>query len=197
MSALLEPARARFNGYVSDMSPRDRALFLGLTLSLYGGLLLGSLWLGSSILGDLRSRSSARESVATRLEAMESELKANSAKAAEIETVLRENANQDLPSFVEKAALKLSLGSNLKAVKAKGTTSIGNIEEKSFNIELDKISLGQLTELLFEMETTGYPLRIRTTRLKTVGPPGQRLLSGTLEVSRFKLDESGTTTEGN
>jgi hypothetical protein len=116
---------------------------------------------------------------------------------AEIEEVLRQNESQDLPSFVEKAALKLGLGANLKAVKAKGTTTTGNIEEKAFTIEIDKVTVTQLTDLLFEMETTGYPLRIRSTRLKTSGPPGSRLLSGTLEVSRFKLDESGTTTEGN
>lgn len=193
MATILEPVRVRFNGYVSDMSARDRALFLGLALSLYSGLLLGSLWLGSSILGDLRSRVAAREDAAERIEEMERELAANASKADEIEKVLKEHASQDLPSFVEKAATKLSLGQNLKAVKAKGASTIGNIEEKSFNIELDKISVGQLTELLYEMETSGYPLRVQTTRLKTVGPPGTRLLSGTLEVSRYKLDESGTT----
>ncbi len=198
MSTFLEPARARFNGLVSDMSPRDRALFLGLTLCLYGGLLAGALWLGGSILGDLRSRISLREEATQRLEAMEAELANNSAKAAEIEALLRANADQDLPSFVEKAALKLGLGTNLKAVRAKGTTTTGNIEDKAFSIELDKLSLGQLTDLLFELETTGYPLRIRSTRLKTVGPPGARLLSGTLEVSRFRLEEATTsTTEGN
>ena len=195
MSTLLEPARARFNGLVSDMTPRDRALFLGLTLSLYGGLIVGSFWLGGNILSDVRSRIAMREAAAVRLSAMEEDLARNASDAEAIEALLREHATQDLPSFVEKTALKLGLGTNLKAVKAKGTTTTGNIEEKSFTIELDKVTLAQLTDLLFEMETSGYPLRIRTTRLKTVGPPGTRVLTGSLEVSRFKIEDAAVPTE--
>ncbi len=196
MLGFLEPVRARFNGLVSDMTPRDRALLLGLLLSLYAGLIVGGFWLSQSILGDLRSRVATREAAMVRLEEMEAGLVRNSAKVEEIEDLLRNNATQDLPSFVEKAAAKLGLGANLKAVRAKGATTEGNLEERSYTIELERVTLAQMTDLLFELETAGFPLRIRTTRLKTSGPPGTRVLTANFEVSAYKLVESAKATEG-
>lgn len=193
---LLEPLRTRFGGLVADMSPRDRNLFLGLVLCLYVGVLGVAAWGGKALLSDAQSRITTKQAALTRLLDMEGDYEANVAKVAEIEDTLRKNATQDFPSFVEKSAAKHSLSTNLKAVREKGASTEGNLQEKSFTVELDKVSLGQLTDFLFELETNGYPLRIRTMRVKTTGAPGQRLLNPTFEVSAYKLDESAAATEG-
>lgn len=192
----LDPLRSRFGGLVADMSPRDRNLFLGLVLCVYLGALGAAAWGGKSFLADAQSRITAKQAAVTRLEAMETEYVANVAKVTEIEDTLRKNATQDFPSFAEKAAAKHSLGTNLKAVREKGATTEANLQVKTYTVELDRVSLAQLTDFLFELETTGYPLRIQTMRVKTNGPPGQRLLSPTFEVAAYKLDESGETAAG-
>lgn len=186
----LEPVRARFHGLVADMSPRDRNLFLGLVVCAYVGLLVAAGWGSKGLLDDLQSRIALRQSAITRLEGLEATYVANEGKVAEIEDTLRKNATEDLPSYVEKAAQKYGLTPNLKAVREKGTHTEGNLEEKTYTVELDKVTLTQLTDFLFEVETNSFPLRIRTSRLKATGAPGARVLSATFEVSSFRLDEA-------
>lgn len=187
---MFEPVRSRFSALVADMSPRDRSLFLGLVIAAYLGALGVTAWGGKSLLSDVQSRISTKQTALTRLESMQSEYAANSARVVEIEDTLRTNANQDLASYVEKAAQKVGVGTNLKAVREKGVSTQGNLEEKSYTVDIDKVTLTQLTDFLFEIETNGFPMRIRTSRVKTSGAAGARLLSATFEISAFRLDES-------
>ncbi len=187
----LEPVRARFHGLVADMSPRDRNLFLGLVVMAYIAILGAAGWGGKGLLADLQSRISTRETALTRLQELETQYVANEGKVKEIEDILRKNGKEELPSYVEKAAQKYGLSPNLKAVREKGSNTEGNLVEKTYTVELDKLALSQLTDFLFEVETNNYPMRIRTGRIKATGAPGTRLLGVTFEVSAFSLDESG------
>ncbi len=186
---IFEPVRSRFSALVADMSPRDRSLFLGLVIAAYLGALGVAAWGGKSLLSDVQSRIATKQTALTRLEAMQAEYAQNSAKVAEIEETLRTNANQDLPSYVEKAAQKVGVGTNLKAVREKGVATQGNLEEKSYTVEIDKVTLTQMTDFLFEIETNGFPMRIRTSRVKTSGAAGARLLSATFEISAYRLTD--------
>lgn len=190
MNVFVEPLRARFGGLVADMSPRDRALFLGLVLFAYLGVLGVAGWGGNALLRDVQSRIATKQAALTRLEAMEGEYVANSAKVVEIEASMRANGKQDFTAYAEKAAQKTGVATNLKAVREKGSTTEGNLIEKTYTVDLEKVTLGQLTDFLFEVEANGYPLRVRTARLKTTGPAGQRLLGASFEVATYKLDES-------
>ena len=60
---------------------------------------------------------------------------------------------------------------------------------KSYTVELDKVSLGQLTDFLFEVETNGFPMRIRSSRMKASGAAGTRVLSATFEANAYSLNE--------
>ena len=189
--AVLEPVKGRFGNLVAEMSPRDRALFLGLIVTGYLGLLFGGAWLGRSILSDLQSRIAAKQESLTQLESMESAYMADAGKVKDIEETLRSNATQDLPSFMEKAAQKGNIAANLKGVKEKGVDTEGNLEAKTYNVEFTSLSLLQLTDVLFEIETKGYPVRIQSTHVKSVGASGQRLLNATLEVTAYRLTDAG------
>lgn len=188
---LMEPLRQRFSGLVADMSPRDRNLFLGLVVSAYIGVLLLAGWAGKGLLDDLQSRISTRQSALTRIEALESGYVENEAKVKEIEEILRKNATEELPSYLEKAAAKHGLTGNLKAVREKGTDTEANLQEKQYTVDLDKVSVAQLTDFLFEVETNGFPMRIRTSRVKATGAPGTRLLTVAFEVSSYRLVDEG------
>ncbi len=196
MLSFMEPLRGRFGSLVGDMSPRDRTLFLGLILFAYLGALSLAGWAGSGLLGDLQSRIATKSDALSRLEAIEGEFVANTAKVTEIEATLRTTATQDLASFVEKAAQTHDLTANLKAVREKGVTTTGNLVETSYAVELEKVTLVQLTAFLGEIEGGAYPLKVRTARLKTNGAPGTRLLTASFEVAAYKLDESATAAGG-
>ena len=196
MLSFMEPLRGRFGSLVGEMSPRDRTLFLGLILFVYLVALGLAGWAGSGLLGDLQSRIATKSDALSRLEVIEGEFVANTAKVTEIEATLRTTASQDLASFVEKAAQQHNLTGNLKGVREKGVSTTGNLVETSYAVELEKVTLEQLTQFLGEIEGGTYPLKIRTARLKTNGAPGTRLLTASFEVAAYKLDETAPVAGG-
>lgn len=186
---VLEPVKTRFGALVADMSPRDRRMFLGLIVAAYVGALGFSLWLGGSLVADARSRVDARETALGRLRLLEAQYVADAAQVEEIENILRQNANQDFQAYVEKAAQKTGVTQNLRAVREKGMTQEGTLQVKTYAVDIDKVSLQQLTDFLYEVEAGGYPLRIDQSRIKTSGSAGTRLMNASLEVSAYRLEE--------
>lgn len=185
--AMMDPLRERFAELVATMSPRDRGLFLGLVAFAAVALLGGAWWLGSSILGDVESRVSARQSTLTQIQALVAEHDAAAETVAAIEADLRRNANQDLPSFIEKKASEEGISANLQGVREKQVVTEGSLEERTYSVEITKITLAQLTAFLYAIETDGYPLRVRSTKMKSVTQQGVKLLNVSMEVSAFKL----------
>lgn len=187
---LFEPVRTRFGAMVAEMSPRDRTLFLGLLVVGYAGALGMTLWLTGAAVSDARSRVSAREVALGRLGVLEAQYLDNAATVEQIENLLRENANQDFQAYVERAAQKSGTSGNLKAVREKGMTQDGTLQVKTFNVEVDKVSLQQLTDFLYEVEAGGFPLRINSSRIKASGQPGSKVVTATLEIHAYRLEET-------
>jgi type II secretory pathway component PulM len=171
------------------MSPRDRRLFLGLVIACYGGAVFMAFWLGSGFLSDLDSRVDTRDDALMRLSSMEADYVRNADQVAAIEDSLRQNANQDFQSYVERAAATVGVTSNLKSVREKGVSELGTLQEKTYAVELDRVTVQQLSEFLFELEAGGFPLRIRTSRIKGSGQAGSRVVTASLELSAFRLNE--------
>ncbi len=186
---IIEPVKTRFGALVADMSPRDRKMFLGLIVALYVGVLGFALWLGGSLVSDARSRVDARESVLGRLRVLEAQYLADAAEVAAIEDILRKNADQDFQAYVEKAAEKTGVTQNLRAVREKGMTQEGTLQVKTYAVDVDKVTLQQLTDFLYEVEAGGYPLRIDQSRIKTSGTAGSKLMNAAFEVSAYRLEE--------
>ncbi len=187
---ILEPVRTRFGAMVAEMSPRDRTLFLGLLVLGYLGAVGMTVWLTNTAVGDARSRVDAKEVALSRLQLLEAQYLENAGTVEQIENLLRENANQDFQAYVEKAAQKAGISGNLKAVREKGMTQDGTLQVKTFNVEVDKVSLQQLTDFLYAVEAGGFPLRINTSRIKASGQPAAKLVTATLEIHAYRLEEA-------
>lgn len=189
MAAVMDPVRQRFSEVVADMSPRDRRLASGLVIFVVGSLLFGAWWLSSSILGDLQSRVTEREESLALLNVLASDNASAIEQVTSIEAELRKSAGQDLPSFIEKQAGKVGIAGNLQGVREKQVTTEGTLEEKTYSVEVSKITLEQLNGFLHAVETDGYPLRIRSMKTKTVTSAGVKSLTVTFEVSAFRLTD--------
>ncbi len=185
----------RIQDLLADMSPRDRALLLGLVgLSLVGAF-GGALWWMSSTLSDLETRISDREDTlaAVQLAAAEYEVAADEAKA--IEEQLKKHAGTDLSSYLEKAATTAKVKDKLKSVREKSSAVDGNIEEKLHTVSLNELTLDELTEFLYEVETSGYPLRIKTFRVKTRTRRGETSLNVDMDISAFQIIDDTPASE--
>ena len=190
MSRIVETLRGRFGDMVAAMTARDRKLFVGLVVFGYVAVVGGLLWVGRSQLGDLQSRVEAQEETLSLVTLLAAEQLDAADQITTIEDQLRKNATTDLPSFMEKATQKVGISAQLQGVREKGTTTEGTLEDKTYGVELSKLSLQQLVEFLHEVETSRYPLKIRNAKVKTQTLAGQKVLNVTLEVSAFRLVEA-------
>lgn len=189
---ILEPVRGRFAELVATMSSRDRTLFLGLTVFVVLVLLGGGWWLGRTLVGDVESRVASREETLALLRGLAAENAAAAEQVESIEAELRKNAGEDLPSFIEKKAGEAGIAANLQGVREKQIITEGTLEERTYSVEVTKITLQQLTGFLYAIETDGYPLRARSTKVKSVTQQGVKLLNVSMEISAFKLTDEGT-----
>ncbi len=192
MSRIIETLRGRFGDMVASMTPRDRKLFVGLVVFVYATVVGGALWAGRGALADLQSRVDAQEETLTLVKVLAADQAEGAADVKVIEDELRKNATQDLPSFMEKSAQNVGISAQLAGVREKGTSTTGTLEDKTYGVELSKLTLQQLVEFLHEVETSRYPLKIRNTKVKSQTLAGQKLLNVTLEVSAFRLVEAAS-----
>ena len=192
MSRFVETVRGRFGDLVASMTPRDRKLFVGLVVSVYVALVGAAFWFGRAQLRDLQARVTDREDTLTLVKLLAADEAEGRGQVKTIEDELRRNSTQDLPSFMEKAAQKTGISAQLQGVREKGTSTEGTLEEKTYGVELAKLTLQQLVEFLHEVETARYPLKIRSTKVKSQTFGGQKVLNVTLEVSAFRLVEAAT-----
>ena len=188
--AILQPLRNRFSDLVSTMSPRDRSLFLGLLAFLVLVLLGGGWWFARSLLGDAESRVRSREQTVQELESLAAAHASALTQVSSIEEELRKNAAQDLPSFLERKATDAGIASNLQGVREKQLSTQGTLEERTYTVEISKITLEQFVSFLYKVEADGYPLKIRSTKVKAVTLQGAKLLNVSIELSAFKLVNS-------
>ncbi len=185
----------RVQDLLADMTPRDRSLLLGLVA--FGALLLvgGSIWAMSSTISSLDSRLRDRELTLTRVQAMAAQQATAEGEAAAIEEQLKKFAGTDLSSFMEQAARNASVGDRLDSVREKSSASSGNIEERLYSVSLNSLTLPEMTDFLYEVEGTGYPLRIKTFKVKTRKRGEVSSLSVEMDVSAYRLIEDADAGE--
>ena len=187
--ATMNPLRERFNGVVASLSERDRRLLMGLIAFVMIAALGFGWWTARGLLGDARGRVADREETLALVKDLGNAQGTAAAQVKSIEEELRKNAGQDLPAFMEKTAAKVGISTSLAAVREKEAHTEGTLEEKIYSVELSKMNVQQLTDFLYEAETGGYPLRIRSMKTKTVTAQGVKMLNVSLEVSAFRLVE--------
>ncbi len=184
--------KERFGQLVATMSPRDRYLFMGLVLMVYGSVLGGFWYVGHHALANLHSRIDDEEQAYATLSGLASDQASASADIDRIEAELKKNSGTDLSSFVEKAAQKVGIASSLQ-VRDRETSADGNLQSKTFSVELTKITLQQVKDFLFELESTGYPLKITGARFKSTTLAGAKVLNVSLDVTAYTLLDAAAT----
>ena len=141
----------------------------------------------------------ARDEVADREQTLKNVKTAASAYAetadgvATIEAALKEHGGQDLSVFMEKAAEKVGITSSLQ-VRPKEGRPEGDLLEKMYSVEISRITLQNLVDFLYAVETEGYPMKIKTMKTKSVTASGSRVLNVSLDVAAYRYPE-GTTGE--
>jgi type II secretory pathway component PulM len=177
----------RIQDILASMSSRDRTMFIGLIV--FGVLVItgGSAFLMNRVLGDLEERIDSQSHTLQIMETMASDYRDSSEKAEQIEEELARNTDNDLSAFLEKSAKNTGIGDKLDAVKEKSTSSDGVLQEKLYAVTLSKLELTELSDFLYEVETAGFPMQIKTLKVKTRTKKGERTLSVDLDIAAYTL----------
>lgn len=194
MSALrarIAALQARVDGLLDGMSPRDRKLAIVLVVFLalvaVGG---GAWWMN----GSLESKAKALkdlEDYQHDIDVLAAEYEVAQADLIAVEDALRQKQGQDLSTFMEKAASTAGIAESLDSVREVSVVELGSLEQKNYTVRLTKISQEQAAEFLYQVEGTGFPLRISSAKFKRVKVSGEWLLNLTLEVAAYRLLEEG------
>ena len=191
MRERIEAILDRIQDVLADMTPRDRQLLLGLTIALLVAIVAGSSYAMKKSLDTLELRVKERASDVQYVNTTAQEYADAQANLQVLEADLQKTSSVDLSAFLEQAAQKASIDSP-DSVREKSSTTEGNLEEKQFTVTLNDISLQQLSEFLYEAEASGYPLKIRTTKVKTKTKKDEKLLQVNMDISAFRAVQEGS-----
>lgn len=191
----IKDALARAEASLGALSPRDRGLVVGLlafgalTVLIGGGLAM------RSSLRSAESKVQARRETLQLIEALASDHAAADERAAEIAAQMKVHDGTELSAFLEQAARNAQVGDKLDAVREKSASTTGDIEEKVYAVSITRLSVQEMTRFLAEVESKGYPLRIRSFKVKTRSRKDEpKQVDVSMDVSAFKILASAAPT---
>lgn len=183
ITALLE----RIQDGMRSLSSRDRVLLIALSSALLLGLLVG---VGMGISSSLRRQRASTEEAEGKLTLAQS-LGVDHARYAEqikeIEARIQAHADTDLQAFLEQASNRVGVSDRLNAVREKSATTDGDLEDKLYTVSLSKLTVDEYAGFLYEVESVGYPLKIRTTRVKRRQRGEEVTLDVDMDISAFRV----------
>lgn len=174
------------------LPPRDRALAIGLLIFLFVG---GIGWAMRSMYTSVQSQKQDIERLEDNLrliQLLQQEQIAVKDEVTQIEQSLAKNATTDLSAFLEQAAKTAGFDPKEKnmQVREKSASTDGRLQEKVFSVSLSDITTEEFAKFLFQTETSGYPLQIQTTTVKTRLKQNEKVLNLTLDIAAYKLLET-------
>lgn len=184
-----EAVRDRVQDALADMSPRDRGLLLGLFLTATVTVVGGGAWWMRGTLRDLGSRVESRSDSLHLLKVMASEHEVAIGQSDEIKAKLKKHSGTDMSSFLEQAAKNAGVADRLNQVREKSVTTSGVLEEKLYAVALSKLSTDEMSTFLFEVETSGYPLQIRSFKVKSRTRKGEKSLNVDMDIAAYRVVE--------
>jgi type II secretory pathway component PulM len=186
----LEGIVARVDGVLDAMSPRDRKLAIGLLLFVVVVGVGGGFSLMSSSLSSLETQLDSRRADLRYVEALQADYADSSEQLASIEEDLAQHSGTSLSAFMEKAAEKAGIRDRLDSVRENSVVELDSLVQKNHSVSLSKITLEQALDFLYEIEATGYPLRVTNANLKVVKVKGEKMLNMKLEIAAYSLVET-------
>ena len=175
----------------SALPPRDRILAAGLLVSaFFGGLGFGVYSMNKKLRVERQEIERVSKSVEL-IQVLQAEQASLESEVEQIEASLAKNATTDLSAFLEQSATKSGFNPKEKnmQVREKSTSKDGRLQEKVFSVSLSNLTTEEFAKFLFQTETSGYPLQIQTSTVKTRKRSDGVSLNLSLDIAAYKLVE--------
>lgn len=173
------------------MTPRDRTLatvlVAAVTLLVAGGIT----WTLKGILNDLAANVIQAKSDLSHAQEMSGEYGVVSAKLKAAEARMGQFHANQINTYLEDWAKAANMLPMLKEVKELGTETQGRYRERDYHVEIDNAELGAIVEFLFAVETSPYPIRVKSAKFRADGAGDSRTLDVGLDLVTYDKPEGG------
>ena len=175
----------------AGLPPRDRFLAVGLLVcTFFGSVGFGVHTMNKSLM-TAKSEVERLEQSFQLIQILQTEQASLEAEVTAIEDALAKNATTDLSAFLEQSATKAGFNPKEKnmQVREKSTRKDGRLQEKVFTVSLSSLTQEEFVRFLYQTETSGYPLQIQTSTVKTRKRREETTLNLNLDIAAYKLLE--------
>ncbi|MCO4747858.1 MAG: hypothetical protein KC912_23885 [Proteobacteria bacterium] len=172
---------------LETLDRRQRGLLAGLIAFVAMVIVAGILLVTKSVLDDAASRVVLQKEKYELLQDLGQEYATAQAQIAAAEKRGSQFSGQPLPAYLERVATKVGVSEQLSVTRS-GTEEAGGVTQTRYKVELKQIALDLGLNLIHEMETSGYPLDIETTRIRTNRRRDEVWYTFTFEVVTFALE---------
>lgn len=174
---------------LDSMSSRDKKLLAGL-YCFFGMLFVVVIALSlRGRLDDKASRVVTQKQSLVAIQTLQQDHAVAAARIVAAERRLREFGGKDLSAFVEEKAKVYDVSDEL-SVNKQQSEQVGGIEQTRYKVDLKRVSYDTALEFIYDIETSGYPLRVDNARFKRVRVKGDVFVNLTLEITAFSLEEA-------
>lgn len=182
-----EPILEKLQDQVAGMTERDRRVLVGGLLVLGLGIVFGGIWQMKSSLDAREARLTERVEALNRLGMLQVDLAAIQEKSKAISERIAEHESTDVSAYLEQVAQRSNVSDRLDSVREKTTSETGSLVETVYAVKLSRLTQEELATFLFEMESTGYPLRVRLITVKARKRDDGTTLNVDMDLSAYKL----------
>ena len=177
-------------GQLDQLSPRDRKLLAGLIVFFELAFVLFVALTLRSTLADKASRIVAQKETFDSMQDLRDEYVVSAAKIDAAEKRVAELGGKELSAYLEEVARKGQIGDELSVNRQQAEVE-GGIEQTRYKVELRRVSYDAALLFLWDVETSGYPLRVDSADFKVTKSGEEKVYRLVLELTTFALQTEG------
>lgn len=174
---------------LETLDRRQRGLLAGLIAFVAFVIIAGILLVTKGILDDAAGRVVQQKQTYDTLQDLGQEYATATAQIAAAEKRGSQFAGQALPAYLERVSTKVGVSDELSVTRT-STEDVGGVTQTRYKVELKQIALDLGLNLIHEMESSGYPLDVEETRIRTNRRRDEVWYTFTLGVVTFELEEA-------
>lgn len=174
---------------IEDLSPRDRRIALalvGIVVVLFVG---GITWGLQGVLSDRASRVRVAKEHLVEAQDLAAEYEGLALRLGDVEARMGQFKPSQINTYVEGWAGAAGVLPMLKEVRETGAETVGDYRKRDYRVEIQEAPLEGLVRFLHAVETSPYPIKVRSAHLKARSRKDERPLDLQLELVTFAKEE--------
>lgn len=175
---------------IEAMSARDR-LLASILVSVLMAVVVGGVTYGvHGVLADMSSRVDAARANLADTREMAAEYRIVKAKLDAAEQRMGEFDPNQMNTYLSRWTTQAGMATSSLKIDPAGVQTVGSFQERSYKVDVADAQLEGLVRFLLALETSPYPIKVRTAEFKVDTVRGERMIDLALELVAYDKEET-------